>query len=201
MYVSDVYGSNPSRHLIGHVKGAWQDRLRVIHEAAGALAPERRRRRRGVWCTTKPLSGHTPSLLRFACFAAINGDLVTFRNHFCSSRSERSTCTNCERMSCDCPRFHHCNAPICPMEDWTRRHHLKGEAVCFYLREAAKHGGALPLTGDMPAELAGKVSEAYHEIISSPCSRWGDVRRRLARAALSRSKSCAALGSLLMESA
>lgn len=87
-----------------------------------------------------------------------------------------------------CPRFDQCSAPLCPLGDWKTHHHLKGEPVCFYLREAAKHGGTLPLTGDMPAKLAAKVSEACREIISSPCSRWGDVRRRLIRASLSPSK-------------
>ncbi len=46
-------------------------------------------------------------------------------------------------MTNPCPRFDHCNAPLCPLDDWTLRHHVKGEPVCFYLREAAKHGGTL----------------------------------------------------------
>lgn len=87
-----------------------------------------------------------------------------------------------------CSRFDSCSAPLCPLDDWKTHHHIKGEPVCFYLREAAKHGGALPPTGDMPTELAGKVSEAYREIVSSPCSTLGDVRRRLSRAASSPSK-------------
>ncbi len=91
-------------------------------------------------------------------------------------------------MTNPCPRFDHCNAPVCPLDDWKSPHHVKGEPVCFYLREAAKHGGSLPLTGDIPTELAGLVSQVYREIVSSPCSRWADVRRRLARATLSPSK-------------
>jgi hypothetical protein len=87
-----------------------------------------------------------------------------------------------------CPKFDSCSAPTCPLDNWKIHHHLKGEPVCFYLREAAKHGGRPPPAGDMPAELVAKVSATYQEIISSPCSRWGDVRRRLARAALSPSK-------------
>lgn len=87
-----------------------------------------------------------------------------------------------------CPRFGHCSAPLCPLDDWKMHHHIKGESVCFYLREAAKHGGTLPPMGDMPAELADKVCEAHREIISSPCSPFGDIHRRLARAALSPSK-------------
>ena len=91
-------------------------------------------------------------------------------------------------MTNPCPRFDHCNAPVCPLDDWKSPHHVKGEPVCFYLREAAKHGGTLPPRGDIAAELASLVSQAYQEIVSSPCSRWGDIRRRLARAALSPSK-------------
>ena len=92
-------------------------------------------------------------------------------------------------MTSPCIRFLHCNAPLCPLDNWTSRHHVKGEPVCFHLREMAKHGGSPPLTGDIPKELTEKVSQAYREIVSSPCSQWGDVRRRLERAALSPSKS------------
>jgi len=92
-------------------------------------------------------------------------------------------------MTSPCVRFLYCNAPLCPLDNWTSHHHVKGEPVCFYLREAAKHGGTLPQTGDIPAELIEKVSQAYREIVSSSCSPWGDVRRRLLRAALSPSKS------------
>ena len=91
-------------------------------------------------------------------------------------------------MTSPCVRFLYCNAPLCPPDDWTVRHHVKGESVCFYLREAAKHSGNLAPTGDIPTKLTGQVSQAYREIVSSPCSRWGDIRRRLARAALSPSK-------------
>lgn len=91
-------------------------------------------------------------------------------------------------MTNPCPRFDRCRAPLCPLDDWKSCHHVKGEPVCFYLREAAKHGGTLPPRGDIPTELTGLVSQAYREIVCSPCSRWGDIRRRLARAALSPSK-------------
>src|SRR5258705_14014013 len=91
-------------------------------------------------------------------------------------------------MTHSCPRFDHCNAPICPVDEWKSHHHIKGEPVCFYLREAAKRAGTLSPRGDIPTELTEKVSQAYREIVSSPCSHWGDVRRRLVRAALSPSK-------------
>jgi len=91
-------------------------------------------------------------------------------------------------MTSPCVRFLYCNAPLCPLDNWKLRRHIKGEPVCFHLRETAKHGGTLPPRGDIPAELNGKVSETYREIVSSPCSHWVDVRRRLVRAALSPSK-------------
>ncbi|HKR59868.1 MAG TPA: hypothetical protein VJS64_09025 [Pyrinomonadaceae bacterium] len=91
-------------------------------------------------------------------------------------------------MTSPCSRFSFCNAPLCPLGDWTSQRHAKGEPVCFYLREVAKHGGSLPLMGDVPSKLSEKVAEAYREIVSSSCSPWGDVRRRLTRAALSPSK-------------
>ncbi len=91
-------------------------------------------------------------------------------------------------MTSPCVRFLYCNASLCPLDHWTLRHRVKDESVCFYLREVAKHGGTLPPTGDIPTELTEKVSQAYRLIVSSACSRWGDVRRRFVRAALSPSK-------------
>ena len=43
----------------------------------------------------------------------------------------------------DCPKFGGCSAPVCPLDrKWRERVHLKGEAVCGYLREAGKEEGA-----------------------------------------------------------
>ena len=40
-----------------------------------------------------------------------------------------------------CPKFQHCNAPICPLDtEWHKRRHFCGERVCFYLIEAKKQG-------------------------------------------------------------
>ena len=40
-----------------------------------------------------------------------------------------------------CPKFQHCNAPICPLDaEWRNRKHIYGERVCFYLIEAKKQG-------------------------------------------------------------
>ncbi len=38
-----------------------------------------------------------------------------------------------------CPKFHHCNDPICPLDnEWQKRKHINGDRVCFYLCEAQK---------------------------------------------------------------
>ena len=40
-----------------------------------------------------------------------------------------------------CPKFHHCSAPLCPLDpDWRRRKMLQGEHLCHYLCEASKEG-------------------------------------------------------------
>ena len=42
-----------------------------------------------------------------------------------------------ERISCD--RFQSCSANICPLDsEWSKRKHLNGDRVCFYLIEAQK---------------------------------------------------------------
>lgn len=83
-----------------------------------------------------------------------------------------------------CPKFETCNAPICPLDDWARSYHMDGEPICLYMREAAKRGGILKSDPYIPGKVAEKVTQAYPAIIS----RWGDIRRRLARAALTPSK-------------
>ena len=40
-----------------------------------------------------------------------------------------------------CPKFHHCNAPLCPLDpEWNRRTMIQGENLCHYLCEASKNG-------------------------------------------------------------
>jgi len=42
-----------------------------------------------------------------------------------------------QRISCD--RFHNCSANICPLDpEWSKRKHLNGDRVCFYLIESQK---------------------------------------------------------------
>ena len=62
---------------------------------------------------------------------------------------------------------------------WRQCNHLKGEAICFWLTEAVKPGGAARLRGITARELAEKVLEVLPRIIA----RYGPIRRALARSA------------------
>ena len=47
-----------------------------------------------------------------------------------------------------CPKYEKCSANICPLDrDWPLRTHLKGESICFYLREYVKQGAIARLRG------------------------------------------------------
>ena len=40
-----------------------------------------------------------------------------------------------------CPKFHKCNAPICPLDaEWHKRVLLGADPTCFYLTESVKEG-------------------------------------------------------------
>ena len=40
-----------------------------------------------------------------------------------------------------CPKFQHCNAPICPLgAEWSKWKHFQCDRVCFYLIEAKEQG-------------------------------------------------------------
>ena len=84
-----------------------------------------------------------------------------------------------------CPRFQSCSANICPLDpEWRKRNHLDGETVCGLLAESVKPGGEGRLRGYIQGELVEQVIAARPTI----SSRWGDVKRRLDRAALTGSK-------------
>lgn len=78
-----------------------------------------------------------------------------------------------------CPRFERCNAAICPLDpEWERRTHSTGDAVCFYLLEAVKHGSEtrfeLCTTGNMRSEVLRPLPDI--------CSRWSAIRITVDRA-------------------
>ena len=77
----------------------------------------------------------------------------------------------------DCPKFQRCNAPICPI-DVNVGTHLRGEAICFYLREFVKKGARARFrVVPHGATLYRRMSEAYPLV-----SAYGDIRIRLQRA-------------------
>jgi len=67
----------------------------------------------------------------------------------------------------ECPRYEHCNCPLCPLDaDYQRRSHLRGEPVCLYLREAAKQQ-ADHLEG-VPEPMASAAPSVYRELMARP---------------------------------
>ena len=86
----------------------------------------------------------------------------------------------------ECPRFDGCNAPVCPLDpNVLDRAHLKGEAVCFYLRLHAKKALCGLKPGCVPANLAIRVVQSYPRLIA----RYAPLKSALLRAAKSPPKS------------
>tara|TARA_Y100000588_G_scaffold250656_1_gene265179 strand:+ start:2062 stop:2397 length:336 start_codon:yes stop_codon:yes gene_type:complete len=84
-----------------------------------------------------------------------------------------------------CPKFECCSAPICPIDpEWKKRVHIKGDPVCFYLRQHAKDALWGQKAGCVARELVAKVGEAYPEVIV----RYAPIKTSLARAARSPAK-------------
>lgn len=84
----------------------------------------------------------------------------------------------------DCPKFDRCSAGVCPL-DKTAGSHLTGEPVCFYLREFVKDGGEARLRRSLPGVMVDEIANELPAIIS----RYGDIKRKLERAAKTGSKS------------
>lgn len=82
-----------------------------------------------------------------------------------------------------CPRFDGCSAPVCPLMGLTGTH-LRGDEVCFYLREASKPGGEARLRCYLPEDLKETIVEAT----STAIALHGDIARALRRASTQGSK-------------
>ena len=81
-----------------------------------------------------------------------------------------------------CPRFDGCNASICPLDpNALDRAHMKGEAVCHYLRLYVKNAFCGLKPGTLPANLAIRVVESYPRLIA----RYASLKKALLRAAKS----------------
>jgi hypothetical protein len=85
----------------------------------------------------------------------------------------------------DCPRWHSCNAPICPF--WSGGVHRNGEATCYYVREFYKanaqenfeKSGVEHIYNDLK-ELAPKVV-ASSKLIRKEVERAAKTNSRLSR--------------------
>lgn len=73
------------------------------------------------------------------------------------------SCTSPE--SCD--RFDKCSANICPLDEtWTKRGHLAGERVCFYMIEAEKINAETVLSDSGRRQLYMTIKQVAPEIAS-----------------------------------
>jgi len=79
-----------------------------------------------------------------------------------------------------CPKFSKCSANICPLDgDWKSGSHLRGEPICFYMREYVKQAGRFKLGGYIPREMINQIAEVLPEINA----RHADIKNRLKRSA------------------
>ena len=80
----------------------------------------------------------------------------------------------------DCPKYKGCNAPICPLDqNWRKAKHLKGERVCYYLCEAQKDGAEAIFRG----RGLGYPYQLMVEVAPDISTRWGTIKKALAKAA------------------
>ena len=79
-----------------------------------------------------------------------------------------------------CPKFIKCSAPICPLDpNWRARTHLRGEPVCFYLREYSKVGPRLKFEGGLTEQTHITLVRAYLGITAA----FYDIKKQLKRSA------------------
>lgn len=49
--------------------------------------------------------------------------------------------TETSKTTITCPKFHTCNAPVCPLDkDWRKRANDINDSICYYLIESVKEG-------------------------------------------------------------
>ena len=71
-----------------------------------------------------------------------------------------------------CPKFHTCNAPICPLDlEWQKRKHTGEDRVCFYLIESQKtdakaifEGGGKGYLYNLITKVVQPISNHYSHI-------------------------------------
>lgn len=88
-----------------------------------------------------------------------------------------------------CPRWERCNAPVCPAGPaGLTGAHLRGEPVCFWLREWSKTGGAERVAAALPAQtdLVAAIRDGYEAIRTAgltPQGRWREISKVLSKSA------------------
>jgi hypothetical protein len=81
-------------------------------------------------------------------------------------------------LTVSCPRYHKCNAPICPIDrDWQRRVLLIVEPTCFYLTESVKDDAESVFNSAGLGKLYEVILRATPEITT----RHARIRKALAR--------------------
>ena len=89
----------------------------------------------------------------------------------------------------NCPKWNFCSAPICPLDsNCPDSCYLKGESVCFYLREAVKSGAEGRFWGcgterTERVEYSRRLWLIIQVRLPKITDRYGTLRRELARSA------------------
>ena len=90
-----------------------------------------------------------------------------------------------------CPKFRHCNAPICPLDSgWQKRKHFNGDRVCFYLLEAQKYNAKAIFATYGKSHLYEPIERLTYEIANA----YSPIKYALARAKLTSSRMLRKLG-------
>jgi hypothetical protein len=68
-----------------------------------------------------------------------------------------------------CPRWHDCNAALCPLDpNWRRSVHRQGEAICFYATQSGKAGATEKFAGNVIFAAVVKVISVASQANASP---------------------------------
>ena len=66
----------------------------------------------------------------------------------------------------NCPKFHTCNAPICPLDkDWSKRVNQVDDPVCYYLIESVKEGAQTHFERALLGELHQAIVRVRGDIL------------------------------------
>ena len=71
-----------------------------------------------------------------------------------------------------CPKYQHCNAPVCPLDDkWRKRVYFSEDPTCYYLLESVKegshrhfHGAQLEVLYESIVRVRGDIAEHFKRI-------------------------------------